>query len=197
VNRTKVVALVEARVVTGPAKTILRFATECRDRVDLLIVTFVRASEKRTPDDPHNAFISEVRRLNLPLEIIRETGAFDLSVLASLRQICERHKADIVQTHAVKSHFLVSLLRERSFRWIAFHHGYTAEDLKARIYKQFDRWSLRGSDCVVTVCEEFASGLARRGNRKDRIFVVHNSVAPDFVCPNSVLSQESRQRFLI
>jgi glycosyltransferase involved in cell wall biosynthesis len=197
VSRTKVISLVEAQVVTGPAKNVLRFAGECRDRVDLTIVTFVRASDKRSQPAPYNAFISEVRRLNLPLEIIWETGPFDLSVLTSLRQIFERHKADIVQTHSVKSHFLVSLLRERPFRWIAFHHGYTSENLKVHIYNQFDRWSLRACDCVVTVCAEFACRLAHRGSRRDRIFVVHNSVEPDFACRNDMLSQETRQRFLI
>jgi len=187
----------EARVVTGPAKNVLRFAGECRDRVDLTIVTFVRASEKRSQADSHNAFISEIRRLNLPLEIIWETGAYDLSVVTSLRQILERHKPDIVQTHAVKSHFLVSLLRKRTFRWIAFHHGYTSEDLKAHIYNQCDRWSLRACDCVVTVCAEFARRLARRGGHQDRIFVVPNSVKPDFDFPNAKLLQEIRQRLLI
>jgi glycosyltransferase involved in cell wall biosynthesis len=197
VNRTKVIALVEARVVTGPAKNVLQFAAECRDRVDLTIVTFVRPSEKGSQAAPHNAFISEVLRLDLPLEIIGEAGALDLSVLASLRQICARHEADIVQTHSIKSHFLVSLLREKTFRWIAFHHGYTSEGLKIHIYNQFDKWSLRACDCVVTVCTEFACRLARRGIRQDRIFVVPNSVKPDFFCPNAILSQETRQRLLI
>jgi glycosyltransferase involved in cell wall biosynthesis len=196
-SRIKIIALMEAGVVTGPAKNVLRFAGECRDRVDLTIVTFVRALEKTRQSAPHNPFISEVRRLNLPIEIIQETGAFDLSVLASLRQICDRYRPDIVQTHAVKSHFLVSLLRDRTFRWIAFHHGYTSEDLKAHMYNQFDRWSLRACDCVVTVCAEFACRLARRGSRQDRIFVVPNSVKADFYCPNAILAQETRHRLLI
>jgi glycosyltransferase involved in cell wall biosynthesis len=197
VSRTKVIALVEARSVTGPAKNILRFAGECRDRVDLTIVTFVRASGRSSQPASDNAFISEVRKLNLPFEIIWETRAFDPSVLASLREICERHMADIVQTHAVKSHFLVSLLRKRRFRWIAFHHGYTSEELKVHVYNQCDRWSLRACDCVVTVCAAFASKLARRGSRQNRIFVVPNSVKLDFVYPNAMQLQETRQRWLI
>ena len=196
-SRTKVIALVEARSVTGPAKNILRFAGECRDRVDLTIVTFVRPSGRSSQLASDNAFISEVRKLNLPFEIIWETRTFDLSVLASLREICERQNADIVQTHAVKSHLLVSLLRKRRFRWIAFHHGYTSGELKVQVYNQCDRWSLRACDCVVTVCAEFASKLARRGNRQNRIFVVPNSVKLDFVYPNATQSQETRQRWLI
>jgi len=131
------------------------------------------------------------------MEIIWETGPFDLSVLATLRKICERHNADIVQTHAVKSHFLVSLLRDRTFRWIAFHHGYTREGLKARTYNLCDKWSLKACDCVVTVCAEFARRLVRRGSRQDRIFVVHNSVEPDFGYPNPMLSQQTRQRLSV
>lgn len=196
-SRTKVIALVEARVVTGPAKNILRFAGECRDRVDLTIVTFVRSQENGSQHAPHNAFISEVRRLNLPLEVIREAGPLDLSALASLREILERHKPDIVQTHAVKSHFLVSLLRGRTFRWIAFHHGHTSENFKMRIYNQADRSSLRACDVVVSVCTAFANKLTSKGVRQDRIFVVPNSVKNDFAHLDPKFSEETRKRLAI
>ena len=196
-SRTKVIALVEAKVVTGPAKNILRFAAECRDRVDLTIVTFVRAQENGSQPAPHNAFISEVHRLELPLEIIQEMGPLDLSAMPSLQQILERHIPDIVQTHSVKSHFLVSLLRKRIFRWIAFHHGHTSESVKMRFYNQFDRWSLRASDVVVTVCTPFANKLTSQGVRPERIFVVPNSVKHDFVHPDKTMAEETRRRLAI
>jgi glycosyltransferase involved in cell wall biosynthesis len=196
-KRPKVISLVEARVVTGPAKNILRFAAECRDRVDLTIVTFVRTPKKGTQAAPNNAFIEEVRRLNLPIEIVTETGPLDLSVLASLRRICERLKPDIVQTHAAKSHFLMSLLHRKAFYWIAFHHGHTSESVKMRFYNQFDRWSLRACDVVVTVCTAFANKLTNQGIRKDRIFVVPNSVKNDFAHLDPKLSEEARARWAI
>jgi glycosyltransferase involved in cell wall biosynthesis len=195
VNRIKVVALVEARVMTGPAKNILRFAVDCRDRVDLTIVTFVRGLHKNLNNVSTNQFVLAARSLDIPIEIVRETGPFDLTVLGGLRRIFERYNPDIVQTHAIKSHFLVSLLSRRNFRWIAFHHGYTSEDLKVQFYRQFDRWSLRRCDLVVTVCTEFSNRVASQGVRQDRIFVVPNSVKTDVDYFDVKLSEETRQKW--
>jgi glycosyltransferase involved in cell wall biosynthesis len=195
VSRIKVVALVEGRVVTGPAKNILRFAVDCRDRVDLTIVTFVRALDKNLGEVSNNQLVSAARSLDIPIEIVPETGPLDLTVLGALREIFDRHQAHIVETHGTKSHFLVSLLRGRHFRWIAFHHGYTTENLKVRFYHQFDRWSLRFCDLVVTVCTDFATMIASRGVRRDRIFVVHNSVKTDVYSALTKLSEQARQQW--
>jgi glycosyltransferase involved in cell wall biosynthesis len=197
VNRIKVAALVEGRVVSGPAKNILRFAADCRDRVDLTIVTFVRTSGKYVygSEVANNQLVSAARSLNIPIEIVQEKGPFDLTALGALRGIFERQRVNIVETHGTKSHFLVSLLRGRNFNWIAFHHGYTTEDLKALFYRQFDRWSLRLSDSVVTVCAEFATMLEGRGVRRDRISVVHNSVNTDRHNSHKRLSEEARHQW--
>ena len=178
-KRIKVVALVEAYVVTGPAKNILRFAADCRDRVDLTVVTFVREQESQLTQSSTNEFIAATRGLGIPVEIVRESRRFDLSVLDKLGRIFRDRRPDIVQTHGTKSHFLLSLLPRKAFQWVAFHHGYTSEDLKTRFYCQFDRWSLPCSDFVVTVCAEFAKTLTSRGVSQDRVVVVPNSIKSD------------------
>ena len=88
-------------------------------------------------------------------------------------------RAEIVQTHNVKSHFFLrqsGLWRERP--WVAFHHGFTAEDLKMRLYNATTRWSLPAARHVVTMCQPFVRELVRRGVRRERISVRHNSVKP-------------------
>jgi glycosyltransferase involved in cell wall biosynthesis len=182
VSRIRIVALLEAAVLTGPAKNVLKFATDCRDRVDMTLVTFERRSTRNGVNHSSNQFVSEARRLNIPVEIVAEAGPFDLTTVDALRGIFHDLGPHIVETHGTKSHFLVSLLGRQQFRWIAFHHGYTAEDAKAKFYQQFDRWSLRRCDSAVTVCGEFARLLGKRGVPRDRISVVHNAVetgAPD------------------
>jgi glycosyltransferase involved in cell wall biosynthesis len=194
--RRKILALVEARVVTGPAKNVLRFAAANQDRVDLTVVTFVRRKGNSTnPID--NEFISRARGMGLAVETIAEQRPFDLSVKTALLQICDRYTPDIVQTHAVKSHFVLSLLRKKPFRWIAFHHGYTQEDLKMRIYNQCDRWSLRTPDLVVTVCGEFARRLAAQGVCRNAIVVVPNSVPSDFIHADARVAAQTRARLKI
>jgi glycosyltransferase involved in cell wall biosynthesis len=197
VAKPKVIALMEARVVTGPAKNLLRFANDSRDHVDLTVVSFIREPRDARHPVTNNEFVLALRDLAVPLEVVTETRRFDLSSATMVQQICNCHNPDIVQTHAVKSHFILSVLRRRPFRWIAFHHGYTNEDLKMRIYNQFDRWSLKRCDAVVTVCREFAKDLAHRGVPQERIFVVPNSATIDRFPSDLRLSQETRQRLSI
>ena len=192
----------EAATVTGPAKNLIRFARENRADaqqqppdalargLEIRIFTFVRnanlAAAGRTASTP---FINAARDAGLTVEVISEKRRFDFSVLARLRSSFEEWQPAIVQTHSVKSHFLLSLLnnrrrdRHRPYRWIAFHHGYTNEDWKMRLYNTLDRYSLRHADRMVTVCEAFAPELASCGVPRERIEILHNSIDPAWATP--------------
>jgi glycosyltransferase involved in cell wall biosynthesis len=173
----RVLALMEAASVTGPAKNLIEFATRAARssvgvRAEIVVATYERASH-RVP----NKFAEAVRNAGIELSIINERFVFDPAVLGQLRSLALSRKFDIVQTHNCKSHFLVRLSGVHTHcRWIAFHHGYTTTNLKDRLYNQFDRWSLPAAYRVVTVCQSFACRLERVGVRSDRIAVQHNSV---------------------
>lgn len=176
----RVLSIMEAAFVTGPAKNLIEFAQRARTpEQDLPAVDFSVVSYQRGQDAPKNPFVEAARAAGIPVDIIYETGRFDASVLPQLRAILAARNPDIVQTHNVKSHFLMRWSGLwRNHCWIAFQHGYVTTDLKMRGYNQLDRWSLRAPHQVVTVCEAFASDLAARGVPKSRIAVRHNSIRP-------------------
>jgi len=179
VNPLQVLAVVEASTVTGPAKNLIRFCQMVRADPAAGLSISIAAFHRTSPGGPEsNAFLDAVRAAGIELDIICERGRFDSSVLAELRKIIARRHPDIIQTHAPKSHFLVRWAGfNRGRRWIAFHHGDTAEDLKMRLYTQLDRWSLRAADHSVTVCEPFADVLVSRGVRRERLQIVPNAMA--------------------
>jgi glycosyltransferase involved in cell wall biosynthesis len=163
---------------TGPAKNLLEFAGRAATapgplpRATIAIVTYHRG------DDPiENDFVVACQKAGLEIHIIHERFLFDLAVIPTIQKLIDLYQPDIVQTHAVKSHFLVRLAGiNRGRPWIAFHHGYTWTSLRMHVYNQLDRWSLRAPNKVVTVCRPFASTLERIGVRPERILVQHNSV---------------------
>jgi glycosyltransferase involved in cell wall biosynthesis len=179
VNPLRVLALVEAITVTGPAKNLIRFCEMAQDNPAAGLSISIAAFHRRSPAGPEsNAFLDAVRAAGIELDVIPERGRFDSSVLQVLREIIARRRPDIIQTHAPKSHFLVRWAGfQRGRGWIVFHHGDTAEDLKMRLYTQLDRWSLRAADRSVTVCEPFADLLVGRGVRRERIQIVPNAMA--------------------
>jgi glycosyltransferase involved in cell wall biosynthesis len=164
-------AVIEAYSITGPAKNLLEFARQARQEgVTTTIVTFTRgASEK--------LFVTTAREHGISLETIIERGPMDRQAFRALREIAGRIRPDVIQTHAVKSHFMARAAGlSRVAPWVAFHHGYTWPTLKARAYNQLDRWSLRRADKILTVSMPFRDELAAFGIPRERIEIVHNAI---------------------
>jgi glycosyltransferase involved in cell wall biosynthesis len=174
VSPIRVLAVVEAATVTGPAKNLIDFYRTVQPwaNVDLSVATFVR----RGAD---SGFTEAALQANIPLIRVAERGPFDPAVIGRLRAAIRNARAQIVQTHSVKSHFLIYLSGIwKSIPWVAFHHGYTATDAKMLLYNQLDRVSLRAPACVVTVSRAFERQVLDRGVNPARITVLHNAVDP-------------------
>ncbi len=191
----RVLALIEAYSITGPAKNLIEFARQARladpelPPVEISIATFQRGRL-----DPPNAFVTGARQAGLTVDVIAERRRYDPTVFSQLRAIVADRRPHILQSHNGKSHFLVRLAGlGRRYPWVAFHHGYTDTDLKDRIYNQFDRWSLRAAHCVVTVCEAFGRRLERIGVPAGRIRIQRN-IVPPFVPPAAEEVQNLRER---
>lgn len=171
----KLLAVIEAYSMTGPAKNLLEFAQLARELdIETQVATFIRGQES-------NAFIETARSQGVQVHVLREKSLADRAVLKDLAALVQRERPAIVQTHAVKSHFLVRLAGlPRLAPWIAFHHGYTWPTLRARAYNQLDRWSLRAASKVITVSIPFRDELASKGVSRDRIEIVHNAIRADW-----------------
>jgi glycosyltransferase involved in cell wall biosynthesis len=178
-RRIKVLSIMEADFVTGPAKNLIEFAQRARESGKGLPVVELTVAAYRRGEDPESAFIQAARRAGLTVDVIQERGRFDRSVIAQVKRIVSQRNPDIVQTHNVKSHFFLrcsGVWHERA--WLAFHHGYTAEDFKMRCYNAANRWSLRAPRHLVTVCGPFVEQLVGQGMLRESITVLHNSVQP-------------------
>ena len=173
----RILAIMEANSITGPAKNLIEFARRAKDTdFDFTIATYYRA-----PGD--SPFAAAARSAGIPTHTIFERGRFDTGVLGRLREIIKLERPDIVQSHNVKSHFFVRLLGiPARLPRIAFNHGYTAQSTLDRTYTQLDYWSLRRAYRAVVVCRPFARAMEHRGVPRDRIHIQHNSVKP-FTAP--------------
>lgn len=178
----KLLAVMEASSVTGPAKNLIDFARLARElppesRIETSVVTFEREGSLKP-----NAFREALREEGIPASSIVQRSVTDRRTLAGLREACDRFAPDVVQTHAVKGHFLMRLSGIGTKRpWVAVHHGYTFTDLKMRAYNQLDRWSLRAPARILTVSQAFERQLRELGVPANRITVLHNSIDPDWM----------------
>ena len=177
-----ILAILEAVSLTGPAKNLLQFAesvgpgTPESTRVQLRLVTYRRPGQSETND-----FLTAASRLGLACEIIHETSALDFRTLPQIRALVERFQPDVIQTHNVKSAFLLRLSGVyRRTPWIHWHHGYTAPTGKQVLYNQLDRFSVRRAKQIVTVTSAFIPELLGIGIPRERIEVIPNAIRADW-----------------
>jgi glycosyltransferase involved in cell wall biosynthesis len=179
-TRTRVLAVMEATSVTGPAKNLLGLCRWAHSQegvgagLQISIATYVRGSEGE-----RQGFVDAARAAGATTYVIPERGRFDRTVFPRLAHILAEAAPHLIQTHNTKSHLLLRHLRRPSTTpWIAFQHGYQDTDFKLHLYNQLDRWTLRSADRVVSVCQAFTERLVAYGVRAERIRVLHNSVTP-------------------
>jgi glycosyltransferase involved in cell wall biosynthesis len=172
----EVLAFIETSSATGPARNLILLASALARAESpvarIRIATFTR-------NQTSNPFLDACREADIEVDVIPERHRFDFAVIPAVRDLVRRRRPDIIQTHNIKSHFFVRLCGlYKEFPWIAFNHGYTAEDLVMKVYNQVDRWSLPRANRVVAVCGPFADRLIGWGVEGGRIVVRHNAVSP-------------------
>jgi glycosyltransferase involved in cell wall biosynthesis len=184
----RVLVILEGSTVSGPAKNLLEFYRLSRTRevdppVAVSFAIFVRGDGKDLGGEiPANELVEAVTATGAEVHCVRERFPFDPRVIGRLRQLVKDLAPDIIQTHFVKSHFLVRLSGVGQLcPWIAFHHGYTADARRTVVYNQLDRWSLRAPSRIVAVCNAFKQQLTARGVPASRISVLHNGILLDWL----------------
>jgi glycosyltransferase involved in cell wall biosynthesis len=188
-----VMAMIEANSISGTAKAVLEFAREASHgysgfpQIDLSILTFDRGQGE-------NYLTKTIKGIGTPLDVIFERQRFDTNVIPQMRAAVAKRRVDVIWSNSVKSHFLVRLARlNRSSKWVAFHHGYTRPDTKMGIYNQFDKWSLRKADCVLTSSASFIGELTRKHIQPSHIRVQHMPIRP-FAQVSEIKKSELRRQ---
>jgi glycosyltransferase involved in cell wall biosynthesis len=178
-TRIRLLALIESRIISGPARNLIEFIPLGRSvGIETIVATFLRGESE-------NFFTKSLKDLSIPMLPVYEHGPYDLSTIQKLKRLVCKVKPDIFQTHAVKSHFLTRLSGlPHEIPWIAFHHGYTSTSWRTGFYNELDRWSLKAAAQVVTVSRASREQLRTRGVNVSKIRVIHNAVSAGYQAEN-------------
>ena len=175
-ERIRVLAFHETGSVTGMGRVALGFADIARHKepdmpaVDVTFATYRRNNQQ-------TGFAGAALAAGIPVMEIPERGRWDLKVMPEIRRIVREVRPDILETHNIKSHFLVRATGlHREFPWVAWNHGYTNKDRLDRAYNQIDRWSLHGAFRLMTMCRPFSAAMQKLGVPARKITILHNFV---------------------
>ena len=141
------------------------------------------AAYNRNPDMRDTEFILAMRATGAPVAVLRQRRTLDFSLVRQGLDLIREHNINLLQSHGYKSHVLCWLLRRRTgLPWIAFVHGWTAENLKIHLYNGLERGMLLMADEVVAVSESLKNKLLPPVRRACR--VIPNAIECEAGCKN-------------
>lgn len=104
-------------------------------------------------------------------------SGYDLRAVNRLRRYLRSRDTDALCTHDYRSQ-VVGFFARRGTRakWISFSRGFTAENLKVRLYQWIERLVVRFADHIVAVSESQKRKLLDLGIPDSKITVIHNAI---------------------
>ncbi|WP_310572426.1 glycosyltransferase [Gemmatimonas sp.] len=157
---------------------------------ELRILVFARVGSATRP---YQTFL---KAAGISHVVVEERSSFDFNAVRQVAAELERFKPDIVQTHGYKPSAVAFALRRlgRRFRWVAFYHGSTTENLKVRAYHLLDQFLMRTADTVVVMSRLHAAALNGRGRD---IRLIHNAVLFPIEPSRPASSPDASPRMLV
>ena len=167
--------------VDGPGRTVLDTASHIdRERCEIVVTGFI------DEHDSGNEYVEEARRRNLRVEVIREKGAFDLTLIRQVSDIVRKNSIDLIHTHDFRSNVLGLYCAKRlGLPVVTTCHGWIANDIKGKLYTATDRFLLRFFNHVIVVSNIMKDHLVARGLPEPVISVVQNALVVDNFEPSA------------
>lgn len=172
-NKLNVLHLRASNFYGGPERQ-LHFHAKCTvdSKYAMIVSSFLENGQ--TPE-----FLEVISRDNIRVHTFNVSGPYDPKAFTLVRKYLINNNISILCTHDYRSHLIGMLASRRvGTKWIAFSRGWTAENLKIRLFHVLDKIIVRFADHIVAVSHSQKEKLKRLFIADKNISVVHNSVQP-------------------
>ena len=169
--RPSVLIVIDTRIVGGPGRGLFYFL-DCADHSKFYYQLCAFKYSKPGSEE----FIDEARKRGYNLSIVHQSSRFDPRPLWLIWCLISKGKHNILQTHGYKGHVVAAALRLiRRIPWIAFSHGWTAENKKVGWYHDIGRRCMMSAEAIVAVSEPLAEEI-RQSTPSLRPITIPNAI---------------------
>lgn len=128
------------------------------------------------PDDPEPRLAAAVRAAGATAHVFRVGSRAYLTERTFVRELCRRHRPDVVHTHGFRSDVVDGgVARGLGIPIVTTVHGFTRNRGRGSLYEWLQRRSFSRFDAVVAVSEAQTSELQAAGVPASRLTVVRNA----------------------
>lgn len=174
----KPLIVIDTAIIGGPGRGLFQLVKRFQENSVGYLLTIFKYHRPKS-----NEFAAEAVKNNVNLAELRQRFRFDPSPIWELWKLARQGKYNLIQSHGYKSHLVAAVVARLSgMPWVAFAHGWTAENRMVALYHKLDRILLRYATVVVAVSPqlmEIFSGLRGPHKRTELILnaVDRNAIA--------------------
>jgi glycosyltransferase involved in cell wall biosynthesis len=169
----KPLIIIDSATVGGPGRGLFQLLKGLKEReLPYRLCTFSYRKPKSLE------LVHKARENGFELSEIPQYFTLDPLPIWHLGQLLKRGGFNLIQSHGYKSHLMAAILsRVFNVPWVAFAHGWTAENFKVKMYHKLDLFLLRKAAAVIAVSPPLQSKLAEIRNGKPTELIL-NAVDP-------------------
>lgn len=152
----KILPVIDTERTGGPGKGLISLVRHIRKNADVPgVVIFHRKGR------PESDFSRALKKAGIEPLTISESYPFDLQAMYALKNLITRHRPDIIQTHGYKATFYLMLIKifRGDGKWIAWIHGWTAENMKVRIFHEIEKMAIHRAEKVICVSGDLTARI--------------------------------------
>lgn len=167
--------------IGGPGKGLVQFLRAGgQERCEPIVVDY----DNGVPGETE--FSKAVRATGARLVSVRQRRMYDPALIGQSLRIVRDERCDILQSHGYKSHAVCACLHlVTGLPWIAFVHGWTAENVRIRAYRGLEQVLLPLATRVVAVSGALGRSLLPLARLRTQ--VIPNAVDPaETLCTDGV-----------
>ncbi len=172
--KKNVLVLMSTKIVSGPAKQLFQ------------LIKYANGTDVRwlicDTDEKCNLwqFRDETKKRGISFITLKEYFRYDPSPVWQAYKIIKENNIHIIQSHGYKTNAIALVLKILTgLPWISVVHGWTAEDLKVKLYNKLDSYLLRYPDRIITVSDSYRDRLIAMGIPTSKVITIHNALDPE------------------
>lgn len=170
-DKLKVVALIDSKILGGPGKGLLQLACHLPvEAIELRVVNFSYECGVQS------GFVKAFAEKNISIDSIKhKVPVIDLLALFKFYKLVKRLQPEILQSHGYKAHIYCWIISKISgLPWVAVNHGFTTENFKVRVYHLLDSLSVRFANVAVCVSQILLDKFKKiRGDKKLTVLITN------------------------
>jgi glycosyltransferase involved in cell wall biosynthesis len=168
----KVLILIDSLVMSGPVRGILQVVRHTAPNDCQITLAVLRYPGRQSPE-----LIQALQESKANLIFLEQRFAFDPTVILQLARIVKKESYTVIESHGYKTHLIAAGVKALTkVPWIAFSHGWTAENFKTRLYHSLDYFTLRFADEFVVLTAAMRTILEKTLGRPGRIHLILNGI---------------------